>query len=211
MSIVEKLNSVKDIVPHYWPIGSFIHHNPLKGFENLNFKDGLEKAQSIFGGKVYMESSYYLKLYEEGKIAPVVLEANLKDILKKDGLAEHFDLAKKCLLEVNPIWNNLRSCASIHQPEIDKDLLSYLDEKFFYHNTEKWVQKLTKHMTLYEINDILLHRDDKEMIEKDIIEYIARFLDEEQTTVTMSNRELGMFETFKLYENFEYAGNSESF
>jgi uncharacterized protein YbcC (UPF0753/DUF2309 family) len=66
-------------------------------------------------------------------------------------------------------------------------------------------------MTLYEINDILFNREDKEMIEKSIIEFISRFLDEEQTSVAMSNRELGMFETFKLYENFEYEGNSDQF
>jgi len=61
MGIVGKLDAIKSTVPHYWPIGSFIHHNPLKGFEHLNFKDGLEKAQKIYGGKVYMEPSYYIK------------------------------------------------------------------------------------------------------------------------------------------------------
>ena len=45
MSIVEKLNAIKDTVPHYWPIGAFIHHNPLKGFESMKFKEGLEKAR----------------------------------------------------------------------------------------------------------------------------------------------------------------------
>ena len=211
MSILEKLNSVKNTVPHYWPIGSFIHHNPLKGFEGLNFKEGLEKAQSIFGGRVYMEPSYYLKLYEEGKVDPSILESNLKKILEIDGLAEHYDLAKKCLLEVNPKWNNFRSSASANEHEINKELLAYLDEEFFYHDKEKWLNKLTKHMTLYEINDVLFDRDDKEMIEKEVIEYIARFLDEEQTTLSMSNRDLGMFETFKLYENLEYTNDSENF
>ena len=211
MSILEKLNAVKNTVPHYWPIGSFIHHNPLKGFEGLNFKEGLDKAQSIFGGRVYMEPSYYLKLYEEGKIDPSILESNLKKILEIDGLPEYYDLAKKCLLEVNPKWNSFRSSASAKEHEIDKELLAYLDEKFYYHDKEKWLRKLTKHMTLYEINDILFDRDDKEMIEKEVIEYIARFLDEEQTTLSMSNRDLGMFETFKLYENFEYANDSENF
>ncbi len=210
-TIMQKLDSVKGTVPHYWPIGAFIHHNPLKGFEHLHFKDGVDKAQSIFGGNVYMQPSYYLNLYKEGKINPDLLESNLRDILKSDGLEEHYDLAKKCLIEVNPKWNSLRSTADLNEHEIDEDLLSYLDEKFFYHNKEKWIEKLTKHMTLYEINDILFDRDDKEMIEKDIIEYITRFLDEEQTTITMPNRELGMFETFKLYENFDYAKNSETF
>ncbi|WP_434637615.1 DUF2309 domain-containing protein [Sulfurimonas sp. NW7] len=210
-TIMQKLDAVKSTVPHYWPIGAFIHHNPLKGFEHLHFKEGVAKAQSIFGGNVYMQPSYYLNLYKEGKINSDLLEANLKEILKSDGLQEHYDLAKKCLIEVNPKWNSLRSTADLNEHEIDEDLLAYLDEKFFYHNKEKWIEKLTKHMTLYEINDILFDRDDKEMIEKDIIEYITRFLDEEQTTITMPNRELGMFETFKLYENFDYAKDSESF
>ncbi|UCN00761.1 DUF2309 domain-containing protein [Sulfurimonas sp. SWIR-19] len=210
-TIMQKLDAVKGTVPHYWPIGAFIHHNPLKGFEHLHFKEGVAQAQSIFGGNVYMQPSYYLNLYKEGKINPNLLEANLKEILKSDGLQEHYDLAKKCLTEVNPKWNSLRSTADLNEHEIDEDLLAYLDEKFFYHNKEKWIEKLTKHMTLYEINDILFERDDKEMIEKDIIEYITRFLDEEQTTITMPNRELGMFETFKLYENFDYAKDSESF
>jgi len=211
MGIVEKLDAIKGTVPHYWPIGSFIHHNPLKGFEHLNFKDGLEKAQKIYGGKVYMDPSYYLKFYNEGKISHSILESNLKEILKVDGLAEYYDLAMKCLLEVNPLWNHFRSRADSNKHEVDKELLAYLDDEFSYHNKDRWLKKITKHMTLYEINDILFHRDDKEVIEKSIIEYITRFLDEEQTTLPMANRELGMFETFKLYEDFDYPHDSETF
>lgn len=211
MGIVEKLDAIKNNIPHYWPIGSFIHHNPLKGFEHLNFRDGLNKAKKIYGGKVYMEPSYYLKFYNEGKISHSLLESNLKKILEVDGLEKYYDLAMKCLLEVNPQWNHLRSCADNNEHEVDEELLAYLDDEFSYHNKERWLKQITKHMTLYEINDILFHRDDKEVIEKSIIEYISRFLDEEQTTVSMSNRELGMFETFKLYEDFDYPHDSERF
>jgi len=211
MGIIEKLDSIKNTVPHYWPIGSFIHHNPLKGFEDMNFKDALQKAKKIYGGKVYMEPSYYLKLYREGKIAHSILEENLKEVLIDDKLDEHYDLAMRCLLEVNPEWNRYRSAASSKEHPVDQELLSYLDEEFSYHNKKKWLTRLTKHMTLYEINDVLFNRDDKEVIEKSIIEYISRFLDEEQTTVSMENRELGMFETFKLYEDFDYPYDSEAF
>ena len=211
MGIIEKLDAIKSSVPHYWPIGSFIHHNPLKGFENLKFKDALIKAKSMYGGKVYMEPSYYLKFYKEGKISHSLLESNLKEALEVDGLAEHYDLAMRCLLEVNPEWNRYRRSASTIEHPIDEELLTYLDDEFSYHNKAKWLTKLTKRMTLYEINDVLFHRDDKEVIEKSIIEYISRFLDEEQTTVSMDNRELGMFETFKLYEDFDYPYDAESF
>ena len=211
MGIIEKLDAVKGTVPHYWPIGSFIHHNPLKGFEHLSFKDGLNKAKKIYGGKVYMEPSYYLKFYNEGKISHTILEENLKEVLEVDGLAEHYDLAMRCLLEVNPLWNHFRKQADNKEHTVDEDLLAYLDDEFSYHNKERWLKQITKHMTLYEINDILFHRDDKEVIEKSIIEYISRFLDEGQTTLSMANRELGMFETFKLYEDFDYAHDSETF
>ncbi|MDQ7044655.1 MAG: Na-translocating system protein MpsB [Sulfurimonas sp.] len=211
MGIIDKLDAVKNTVPHYWPIGSFIHHNPLKGFEDTKFKDALQKAKKIYGGRVYMEPSYYLGFYKEGKISHSILEENLKEILEIDGLAEHYDLAMRCLLEVNPEWNKYRSAASAKDHSIDEELQAYLDDEFSYHNKKKWLTKLTKHMTLYEINDILFYRDDKEVIEKNIIEYISRFLDEGQTTFPMENRELGMFETFKLYEDFDYPYNAEAF
>ena len=211
MAIIDKLNAIKNTVPHYWPIGSFIHHNPLKGFEHLGFKDGLNKAKKTYGGKVYMDPSYYLKFYNEGKISHSILEENLKEVLEVDGLAEHYDLAMKCLLEVNPQWNQFRKQADNKEHAIDEELLAYLDDEFSYHNKDRWLKQITKHMTLYEINDILFHRDDKEVIEKSIIEYITRFLDEDQTTLPMENRELGMFETFKLYEDFDYPHDSETF
>ncbi|MEA1918755.1 MAG: putative inorganic carbon transporter subunit DabA [Campylobacterota bacterium] len=211
MGIIEKLDAVKGTVPHYWPIGSFIHHNPLKGFEEYSFKEGLSRAKKIYGGQVYMEPSYYLKFYKEGKISHALLEANVKEVLEVDGLAEHYNLAMKCLLEVNPQWNEYRKTASTHEHEVDEALNTYLDDEFSYHNRLRWFKILTKRMSLYEINDVLFNRDDKEIIEKEIIEYISRFLDEDQTTLSMTDRELGMFETFKLYEDFDYPHDAETF
>lgn len=211
MSIQERLNAVKDTVPHYWPIGSFIHHNPLKGFEDLNFKDALDKAQSIFGGNVYMEPSYYVKLYQQGKIEISALEKNLLKPLKEHHLDPHFEVAEKFLMEISPKWKSFRSYGDLGKYEVDQELYAYLDEKAVYHDSDAWIEKLLKHMTLYEINDALFKTDDKEMIEKEVIEYIARFLDEEQTTLSMADRDLGMFNTFKLYEGIEYAGDSQRY
>lgn len=210
-AIVEKLNSVKDTVPHYWPIGSFIHHNPLKGFENLNFKDGLSKAQSIFGGKVYMDSSYYMDLYEEGKILDSVFESNVNKVLLDKGFDIPLEFAKKFLMEVSPKWNSLRIKFLSEKEKIDNTLYSHLHENSIYYDEKRWLNQLIKHMTLYEINDALFGGHDKESVEKDIIEFISRFLDEDQTTLRMPNRELGMFEVFKLFENFTYAKDAESF
>lgn len=211
MSIVEKLNSVKDTVPHYWPIGSFIHHNPLKGFEDVHFKDGLSKAQSIFGGKVYMDSSYYMDLYEEGKINDAVFENNLKKVISEIGFDIPLEFAKKFLMEVSPKWSSLRIKFLSEKEKIDHSLYVHLENNSIFNNEKAWLDKLIKYMTLYEINDALFGGDEKESVEKNIIEFISRFLDEDQTTLRMPNRELGMFEAFKLFENFTYEKSAETF
>lgn len=211
MSIIEKLDAVKSTVPHYWPIGSFIHHNPLKGFEHMHFKDGLSKAQSIFGGKVYMDSSYYMDLYEKGKIDNSIFEKNIEKVIADKGFEIPLSFAKKFLMEVSPQWASLRVEFISKKEEIDNSLYSYLKETSVYSDEKAWLDKLSKHMTLYEINDALFGSYKKDNVEKDIIEYISRFLDEDQTTMNMPNRELGMFEAFKLYENFSYEKDAQSF
>lgn len=211
MSLLEKLNAVKNIVPHYWPIGAFIHHNPLKGFEHLNFKEGLIKAQSTFGGKVYMDPDYYIALWNEGKIDTKHLEKNLLRPLEEAKLENYASSAKAFMLEISPRWNSLRSYEDLKINDIDEELHTYLEEKSIYLHKEAWIESLTEHMTLYEIHDALFGTSEKELIEKDVIEYIARFLDEAQTTLSMADRDLGMFNTFKLYEDIEHEGDSESY
>jgi uncharacterized protein YbcC (UPF0753/DUF2309 family) len=211
MSLLEKLNAVKDTVPHYWPIGSFIHHNPLKGFEHLNFKEGLIKAQNTFGGKVYMDPDYYIALFNEGKIKPELLENNLLRPLKEAKLENYANSAKTFMLEISPLWDSLRSYEDLKINNIDEELHTYLEEKSIYLHKEAWIESLTEHMTLYEIHDALFGTSEKELIEKDVIEYIARYLDEAQTTLSMADRDLGMFNTFKLYEDIDHEGDSESY
>ncbi|RLA57885.1 MAG: DUF2309 domain-containing protein, partial [Epsilonproteobacteria bacterium] len=211
MSLLKKLNAVKDTVPHYWPIGSFIHHNPLKGFEHLNFKEGLIKAQSTFGGKVYMDSDYYIKLFNEGKIDTKHLEKNLLRPLEEAKLENYANSAKTFMLEISPLWESFRSYEDLKINDIDEELHTYLEKKSIYIHKEAWIESLTEHMTLYEIHDALFDTSETELIEKDVIEYIARFLDEAQTTLSMTHRDLGMFNTFKLYEDIDHEGDSESY
>ena len=174
MSIIEKLDSVKDTIPHYWPIGSFIHHNPLKGFEDLHFKDGLKKAQSIFGGKVYMDSSYYMGLYEEGKIDSLIFENNIKESLAEKGFDISLEFAKKFLMEVSPKWGSLRIELLSKVEKVDDALYAHLEEHSIFHDKQVWLRQLTKHMTLYEIGDALFGNDNKDSIEKNIIEFVSQ-------------------------------------
>jgi uncharacterized protein YbcC (UPF0753/DUF2309 family) len=208
MSILEKLENVQNIIPSYWPIGSFIHHNPLKGFEHLHFKDGVKEAKNIFGGKVYMDPIYYINLFNEGKIDKDIFEDNLLYALKQRGLEKYFHFAEKYFLEVSQNWNSIKNILLLDENSIDIELYNYHREKSIYQDRDKWYQSLTKKMTMYELHDALFGTNIKESVHKNTIEYISRFLDEDQTTMEMPNRNLGMFETFKLYEDMDYKRTS---
>lgn len=211
MSIIQQLDAVKNTVPHYWPIGSFIHHNPLKGFEHMHFKEGLKKAQHVFGGKVYMDSSYFMDLYNKGKIDSDIIEKNITDVLSQQEVDIPLELAKKFLMEVSPQWQKLRIQFLYKKEKIDYPLYLQLEHHAHYDDKPAWFTYLTRHMTLYEINDAIFGHKDKEKVEKEIIEYVARFLDEDQTTLSMPNRELGMFNAFKHYEQFDYEGDAAAY
>lgn len=211
MSILEKLNAVKDTVPHYWPIGSFIHHNPLKGFEHLHFKEGLKKAQAIYGGKVYMEPGYYIARYKDAKIGDTYLEKNISKMLKDTKQDTTVEDVKNFMLEVSPHWESYRNYEALKKVTIDDALHSHLEKESIYLDQKVWLASLTKTMTFYEIHDALFGTSEKELIEKDVIEFIARFLDDAQTTLSMQDRDLGMFNTFKLYEDIDFDGDAQSY
>ncbi|HHE05945.1 MAG TPA: DUF2309 family protein [Epsilonproteobacteria bacterium] len=211
MSILEKLNAVKDTVANYWPIGEFVYQNPLRGFEHLHFKEGLTQAQSLYGGNVYMEPSYYINLKEEGKISLDALEKNLQRLLDENDYASYLEEAKTFMLEISPQWDGLRSYEALKTYDIDDALHSHLEQASIYWDKYAWVKKLTKQMTLYEVHDALFGSSDKELIEKDVIEFLARFLDKAQTTLSMEDRDRGMFGAFKLYEDINHDGDAQSY
>lgn len=206
--IEQKILNITKIIPSYWPIGSFIHHNPLSGFEQQKFKDGLKNAKEVFDCKVYMPSDYYVDLYNEDKVNKEIFDKNLLKLLEKSNLQDYFKEAKVFLLEVSPNWKYHRSFEKTSTKVLNEELFSYLKDNFIYTNYDILLKSLIKSMTLYEINDAIFDTNLSALIQKDIIEYTSRYLDEEQTTLTMHQRELGMFTAFKYYENFKHDGTS---
>ena len=166
MSILEKIENVQNIIPSYWPIGSFIHHNPLKGFEHLHFKDGVKEAKNIFGGKVYMDPIYYINLFNEGKIDKDIFEDNLLYALKQRGLEKYFHFAEKYFLEVSQNWNSIKNILLLDENSIDIELYNYHREKSIYQDRDKWYKSLTKKMTMYELHDALFGTNIKESVHK---------------------------------------------
>lgn len=72
------LEHLKHYLPSQAPLKDFIHHNTLHAFQDLPFRQALDKASQIFGYRVSLSLNEYRNLYKQGKILPAVLEQVLQ-------------------------------------------------------------------------------------------------------------------------------------
>ena len=55
-------------IPYFWPMRSFIHHNPLHALEHLPFDDAVKEGQRLFHGRGYLPRSTYQEYLAQGKV-----------------------------------------------------------------------------------------------------------------------------------------------
>ncbi|MEX5215819.1 MAG: DUF2309 domain-containing protein [Nitrospiraceae bacterium] len=57
-----------EAIAQYWPMRTFIHHNPLHGLEELPFDQAVKRGEQLFGGRGYLPNAAYRRYFEEGRI-----------------------------------------------------------------------------------------------------------------------------------------------
>src|SRR6187551_1327474 len=82
----EVLHELKHYLPTQAPLKDFIHHNTLHAFQTSEFHEGLYKASSIFGYKVYLLLEEYRELYHKGKINEEILDRIIISKKNKENL-----------------------------------------------------------------------------------------------------------------------------
>ncbi len=57
-----------EAIPFFWPMRTFIHHNPLYGLEHLPFHEAIKEGRRLFHGRGYLPRAMYQQYLGEGKI-----------------------------------------------------------------------------------------------------------------------------------------------
>ena len=55
-------------IPYFWPMRTFIHHNPLYGLEHLPFEQAVQEGKRLFHAGGYLSRSLYQQYLGSGKI-----------------------------------------------------------------------------------------------------------------------------------------------
>ncbi|MBI3606845.1 MAG: DUF2309 domain-containing protein [Nitrospirae bacterium] len=67
-----------EIIAQYWPMRTFVHHNPLHGLEELHFEEAAQRAHQVLGGKSYLPNEVFRDYVRSGRILPHQIDAALK-------------------------------------------------------------------------------------------------------------------------------------
>jgi len=69
-----------EVIAQYWPMRTFIHHNPLHGLESLPFEQAVQEAERLFGGRGYLPAGEYRRLLHSGRITEMDVRSALEPL-----------------------------------------------------------------------------------------------------------------------------------
>ncbi len=68
LSIRSMVYVASEPIPFFWPMRTFIHHNPLHGLEDLPFEQAVQEGRRLLHGHVFLRRPIYQHYLEQGKV-----------------------------------------------------------------------------------------------------------------------------------------------
>ena len=66
-----------EVLPFFWPMRNFIHHNPLHGLEQLPFERAVAEATRLFHARGWLPRTDYQRMLAEGAVTEADLAAEV--------------------------------------------------------------------------------------------------------------------------------------
>lgn len=77
MEVRSYVQLAREVIAQYWPMRTFIHHNPLHGLEELHFHEAVKRGAHLFGGRGYLSNETFRRYFNDGRISLEDLRASI--------------------------------------------------------------------------------------------------------------------------------------
>jgi uncharacterized protein len=199
-----------EIVATYWPMRTFVHHNPLHGLEDLHFDDAVRRARELLGGDGYLPNTAYRDYLKSGRIRPEELDGALAPLARD----KHVTLGGRRVTHTEVLRAHLlRGITAPAEDTIDAVIARHPDRAAIHALARHLapviaVPPIRDHMAVViEAEraglgrgstpaawcDRLLGADLTERINREMIKWCEGFLDEGHAAWPMPGRERGFF------------------
>jgi len=185
-------------IPYFWPMRSFIHHNPLHALEHLPFDKAVKEGERLFHGRGYLPRTTYQNYLAQGKVDQTQLLDDVNQFLSTRNKINNID-AERCLMKlltrttkpviqdfklasISDVRAALNSEAPATETPVDMDkLIAGLREK------------LQGDRPVYEAVDDLYGTEISTELDELVIKSCLDFFDEGQSVWGMPERKHGFF------------------
>jgi uncharacterized protein YbcC (UPF0753/DUF2309 family) len=87
MEVLSLVKLASEPISDFWPMQTFIHHNPLHGLEHLPFGEAINQGTRFLGGKGYLSNQEYRNYYQEGRISQNTIDEALNEYAQHQPMA----------------------------------------------------------------------------------------------------------------------------
>ncbi len=104
MTLRSDARMASEILAPYWPMRTFVHHNPLHELERHSFHEAVERGHVLLGGRGYLPNEQYRRYYRDGPIRPGDVDAALRSRAREESVTigsrqvSHLDVLRAHLL-----------------------------------------------------------------------------------------------------------------
>jgi uncharacterized protein YbcC (UPF0753/DUF2309 family) len=210
-----------EVIAQYWPMRTFVHHNPLHGIEYLPFEEAIKRGQQFMGGNGYLPSRLYREYLRTGRIRSTHLDDALKPlILGKHVTIEshhvtHGLVLRACLAEglcapaLEPLDDQLedpdRPLIDALAIKLERVLVPFSLDDRIRKVVDESKAALCRWLTLSHWCDETLGTQIVQQINEQMIKWCGAFLDEGHATWVMPGREKGLYEAWKAMASHEWS------
>lgn len=188
-------------VPFFWPMRSFIHHNPLHGLEHLPFAEALKKGAKLFHGRAFLPRTLYQGYLADDSIDAKSLDLQLEKYSSDQTVPQGINLAdwgKELLVNFSkPITqsHSLVSAEAVHNA-LHGHKVEANSEQSVEQTAPQLSTNLLKGRPLYDSIDALYGKSIGEEINDYVVRSCLDYFDEGQSVWVMPDRELGFFKAW---------------
>ncbi len=191
-----------EAIPFFWPMRSFIHHNPLHGLEHLPFPQAVETGARLFHGRGFLPRRDYQHYLAQGKVDRDALAHNIERFVAQQASIPGIDLSHWLMTLLTRSQQALASPCSLAEAD---DVHAALQRQPAEMDTAvdpaalttKLREALLGDQPFYETVDTLYGTEIGAELDELVIKSCLDFFDEGQSVWRMPGRKQGLFSAWR--------------
>ncbi|MBI4002341.1 MAG: DUF2309 domain-containing protein [Nitrospira defluvii] len=220
MELRGMIRLASEVIAQYWPMRTFVHHNPLHSLEYLPFTETVRRGRQFLGGSGYLPGEVYRRYLKSGRILVSHIDEALAPLARDQEVAlgpcriSHREVLRACLthglstpidepldrlMEREPLEEQVEDLAErlvpFSSPTVQERMTTTVRED---------LAALGREMTLTSWCDRTLGTQIVDQINGELIKWCEAFLDEGHATWPMPGREQGLYAAWKRLAGSEW-------